>query len=68
MPECRKERGQWFTRDDGLRVMVTLHPSALLRMEPAEQASAFTDWVADLEHAARDAPAASRALSLESRA
>ena len=51
-----KERGQWFTRDDGLRVLVTLHPSALLRMEPAEQAAAFTQWLADLGHAASDAP------------
>jgi hypothetical protein len=36
--------------------MVTLHPSALLRMAPAEQASAFTEWMADLERAARDTP------------
>ena len=50
-----KERGQWSTREDGLRVLITLHPSALLRMDPAEQDSAFRQWVADLALAARDA-------------
>ena len=50
-----KERGQWSTRDDGLRVLVTLHPSALLRIEPAEQESAFKHWLADLALAGRDA-------------
>ena len=44
-----KERGLWFTRDDGLRVLVTLHPSALLRMEPSEQQAAFAAWIADLK-------------------
>ncbi|MDP3822126.1 MAG: UdgX family uracil-DNA binding protein [Burkholderiales bacterium] len=43
-----KERGQWTTRGDGLRVLVTLHPSALLRMDEADQASAFEHWLADL--------------------
>ena len=46
-----KERGQWFTRADGLRVLVTLHPSALLRMEPAERDAAFAAWLADLRRA-----------------
>ena len=50
-----KERGQWSTRDDGLRVLVTLHPSALLRIERAEQDLAFKQWLADLALAARDA-------------
>ncbi len=52
-----KERGQWFTRDDGLRVLVTLHPSALLRMESADQEAAFQHWLADLALAAGDAQA-----------
>jgi hypothetical protein len=47
-----RERGQWFVRADGLRVLVTLHPSALLRMEPGLQASAYDAWVADLALAA----------------
>ena len=49
------ERGQWFRREDGLRVLITLHPSALLRMEPAEQETAFRQWLADLALAAGDA-------------
>jgi DNA polymerase len=51
-----QERGQWSTRGDGLRVLVTLHPSALLRMEPADQAAAFEQWLAELALAAGDAP------------
>jgi DNA polymerase len=50
-----RERGQWSTRDDGLRVLVTLHPSALLRMERTDRASAFEHWLADLALAERDA-------------
>ena len=43
-----RERGQWLPRADGLPVLVTLHPSALLRM-PAEQRNpAWTAWLADL--------------------
>lgn len=45
------ERGQWFDRDDGLQVLVTLHPSALLRL-PAEQLPhAFEAFVTDLRRA-----------------
>lgn len=43
-----RERGQWLERSDGLRVLITLHPSALLRMDPAEQPSAFARWLEDL--------------------
>lgn len=43
-----RERGQWLTRSDGLRVLITLHPSALLRMDPADQRAAFTRWLEDL--------------------
>ncbi len=42
------ERGQWITREDGLRVLVTFHPSALLRLEKADQEAAFAQWLADL--------------------
>lgn len=45
------ERGQWFARDDGLRVLVTLHPSALLRMDAGERDTAFAAWLADLRQA-----------------
>ena len=43
-----KERGQWLVRDDGLKVLVTLHPSALLRLAPEEQPRAFEEFVKDL--------------------
>jgi DNA polymerase len=43
-----RERGQWLVRDDGLRVLITLHPSALLRMEPAQFDAAYAAWLADL--------------------
>ncbi len=44
-------RGQWLARADGLQVLVTLHPSALLRMPAPEQAGAFEQFVADLRQA-----------------
>jgi DNA polymerase len=46
------ERGRWHDRPDGLPVLVTLHPSALLRMPPAEQADAFERFVSELGLAA----------------
>ncbi|MDB5741876.1 MAG: hypothetical protein JWR68_191 [Polaromonas sp.] len=42
------KRGQWLQRADGRRVLVTLHPAALLRLPPEEQASAYAAWLADL--------------------
>ena len=42
------ERGQWLERADGLRVLITLHPSALLRMPAEEKEEAFAAFVADL--------------------
>ena len=47
-----RERGQWLQRSDGRRVLITLHPSALLRMEPADKAAAYAAWLADLRQAA----------------
>ena len=41
-------RGQWLQRDDGIPVLVTLHPSALLRMPPEDKAAAFEVWLEDL--------------------
>ncbi len=45
------ERGQWFTRPDGLRVLVTLHPAALLRTEAQHQPAAYLAWLEDLQRA-----------------
>ena len=46
-------RGQWLPRPDGLEVLVTLHPSALLRVDPEQREAAFEAFVADLRQAQR---------------
>jgi uracil-DNA glycosylase len=46
-------RGQWLAREDGLEVLVTLHPSALLRVDSEEREAAFEAFVADLRQAQR---------------
>jgi uracil-DNA glycosylase family protein len=46
-------RGQWLPRPDGLQVLVTLHPSALLRVDSEEREAAFETFVADLRQAQR---------------
>jgi len=43
-----RERGQWLAREDGLRVLITLHPSALLRGDPAQREAAWAAWLKDL--------------------
>lgn len=46
------ERGHWLVREeDGRRVLVTLHPSALLRTLPEEREAAFAAFVRDLAKA-----------------
>jgi DNA polymerase len=46
-----RERGHWIKRTDGRRVLITLHPSALLRVDPSEREAAYAAWLADLRHA-----------------
>jgi uracil-DNA glycosylase len=47
-----RERGHWLSeRADGVPVLVTLHPAALLRGDAAERDSAWTAWLADLAQA-----------------
>jgi uracil-DNA glycosylase family protein len=41
-------RGQIFEREDGRKVLVTLHPSALLRVPQPEYEQAYRDWLQDL--------------------
>ncbi|TAL21285.1 MAG: DUF4130 domain-containing protein [Aquabacterium sp.] len=49
------ERGRWLhERADGLPVLVTWHPSALLRLPPPQQSAAWAQWLNDLA-AARQA-------------
>jgi DNA polymerase len=45
------ERGKWLERPDGLKVLVTLHPSALLRMQADDKEEAFAAFCADLKKA-----------------
>lgn len=46
------ERGHWLVREeDGRKVLVTLHPSALLRVLPGEREAAFAAFVKDLAKA-----------------
>jgi DNA polymerase len=47
------ERGHWLPRPDGLEVLVTLHPSALLRVDSEDREAAFEAFVADLRQAQR---------------
>ncbi|MEO7937055.1 MAG: UdgX family uracil-DNA binding protein, partial [Burkholderiaceae bacterium] len=46
-----RERGQWFQRADGVSVLVTLHPSALLRADPGDRAIQYQAWIDDLAQA-----------------
>jgi uracil-DNA glycosylase family protein len=49
-----KLRGQALSLDDGTRVVITIHPSALLRMpEEAERYAAYAAFVKDLKVAAK---------------
>lgn len=44
-------RGRWLEREDGRQVLVTLHPSALLRVLPEDREAAFAAFTADLKKA-----------------
>ncbi|HEX6720514.1 MAG TPA: UdgX family uracil-DNA binding protein [Burkholderiaceae bacterium] len=52
-----RERGHWIDRPDGLPVLVTLHPSALLRLRDDELEVAYAAWLDDLRLAGRLATA-----------
>ena len=41
-------RGKLLQREDGRHVLITLHPSALLRMPPEEREAAYAAWLQDL--------------------
>ena len=45
-------RGQWLEREDGRRVLITLHPSALLRDRGPDRDAAIKAWIEDLRRAA----------------
>jgi DNA polymerase len=46
-----RERGHWLKRTDGRRVLITLHPSALLRADPDDREAAYAAWLEDLRAA-----------------
>ncbi len=45
------QRGEWMVREDGKKVLITLHPSALLRVLPDQREAAFAAFVKDLAKA-----------------
>lgn len=47
-----REHGQWLQRPEGPPVLVTWHPSALLRMPREDFDAAYAAWVEDLRVAA----------------
>ncbi|RZI84392.1 MAG: DUF4130 domain-containing protein [Rubrivivax sp.] len=51
-----KNHGQWLIRADGLPVLITTHPSALLRAPDESRTAAYAQWLKDLAQAAK-APA-----------
>jgi len=48
-----RERGQWLEDSAGRPVLVTLHPSALLRGAPEQREAMWTAWLKDLSLASR---------------
>ncbi|MCR5885411.1 UdgX family uracil-DNA binding protein [Rhizobacter sp. J219] len=48
-----KARGTWLTGQHRLPVLVTVHPSALLRGDPAQREDEYRQWLADLSAASR---------------
>lgn len=44
-------RGQWLPRPDGRQVLVTVHPSSLLRGAPQDREPAFAAFAGDLAQA-----------------
>jgi uracil-DNA glycosylase len=47
------QRGRWLEREDGRKVLITLHPSALLRVPPEDREEAFEALVNDLSKAGK---------------
>ncbi len=43
-----RERGTWMTRPDGVPVLITFHPSALLRAPEESTPQAYAAWVQDI--------------------
>ncbi|MDI1257955.1 UdgX family uracil-DNA binding protein [Aquabacterium sp.] len=53
-----QNHGQWLKREsDGVPVLITTHPSALLRTQDDARSAAYAQWLADLRHATEHVPA-----------
>lgn len=46
-----RERGAWLPSPFGIPVLITLHPSALLRLLPPDRDAAYRAWLEDLRRA-----------------
>ena len=46
-----EHEGQWLVRDDGVPVLVCLHPAALLRADPSRQDALRRRWIESLRQA-----------------
>lgn len=46
-----EHEGRWLVRDDGVPVLVCLHPAAILRADPARQEALRARWIASLREA-----------------
>ncbi|WP_219214714.1 UdgX family uracil-DNA binding protein [Variovorax boronicumulans] len=63
-----RERGQWQTGPRGEPVLVTLHPSALLRGDPQQRDEAYAAWLEDLSKATAMLHAAAGSMQRETAA
>ena len=50
------ERGHWLARNDGVPVLITVHPAAVLRGDPATRAQAYRAWLDDVARAGDPPP------------
>src|SRR6185312_9797004 len=43
-----RQRGQWIEHRSGARIMATVHPAYVLRVNPADREQVYAQFVADL--------------------
>jgi len=47
-----RQRGQWLQQGTDLRILATVHPSYVLRVQPADRARVYAEFLADLRSVA----------------
>jgi len=52
------QRGSWLMRSDAIPVLITVHPSALLRVPSEQRHAHYAAWLGDLARAAKLPPKA----------